>query len=191
MLLAEIKVRILSVIVGSILSALGIINNDVYLIIAAIVISPIATILNDLSKDIITFRRNKSIINISLLLLIVMCAIAVGIAFGKMADELSEDVIKQFKHQGLLFNSFIGLILGMFTAYIRSFDDIKDISIESQLVGIGVAITLLPPIVDIGLRLGQESLDNGSIKDDLKISLTNGGSFLIGAIVINYFLLDM
>jgi hypothetical protein len=186
MLIAELKVRLLSVIVGSVLSALGIIKNDVFLIIAAIVISPIGAILNDLAKDIMLRKVKKSAINLSLLVLIVLCAIVIGYAFGKMSDELSEDIIRQFTSTGYFFNAFIGFMLGMFTAYITYYNQIPDISIETQLVGIGVAITLLPPLVDMGLRFGQKTLSNKLILRDFKISIINAGSFLIGAMIINH-----
>ena len=72
----------------------------------------------------------------------------------------------------------------MYTAYITS---VKDPGlIELPLVGVAVAITLLPPLVDMGLRLGQEHLDRKMIWSDFQISMINSSSFLAGAMGVNY-----
>ena len=55
-MLTDLNITVTSTIVGSILAALGIMQNDVYLLMAAIIISPIGFVLNETSKDIINGR---------------------------------------------------------------------------------------------------------------------------------------
>ena len=182
--MSDIDITITSTIVGSILAALGIIQNDVYMLMAAIIISPIGFVLNDMSKDIINHRVNRSAINAAILIFIIMCAILVGFIFAKTGPTLSDDAIRRFSNTNVAYNGLIGLMLGMYTAYITSVKDPG--SIELPLVGVAIAITLLPPLVDVGLRYGQSGLSQDMIPKDIKIVALNAISFLFGAAGVNY-----
>jgi len=51
-------------------------------------------------------------------------------------------------------------------------------------MGVSIAITLLPPLVDMGLRLGASQLRDEHVWSDLKISAINASSFVFGEVRI-------
>ena len=183
----DLNITITSSIVGSILAALGIMSNDVTLLIPAMIIAPFGFVLNEASKDIINYRLSHSLVNIILFIFMIMFAILVGFIFSKYnSEKLEEDRIKRFTNTNMKYHILIGLMLGSYTAYVTSVKDPG--SIELLLWGVGIAISLLPPFVDVGIRMGQPSLDKSMIKSDYKIGMANCISFLVGAMGINYWM---
>ena len=179
-----IKINVASVIVASILASMGIIENNTPLLIAAIIISPIGAILNNLSKDIISGRISGITLNISLLIFTILCAVIIGLIAGYVVPNLNEFEIKNYFNSGFMYHALVGLMLGIYMAYSTSLK--SDEHLASPLIGVAIAVTLLPPLTDIGLRLSQKTLANDRIWKDLKITVVNATSFTLGAIVTNY-----
>ena len=185
--MSESKIILASVIVGSILSVMGIIEDNVYLIMAAIIISPIGAILNNISKEMVAGNLSASSWNVALLIITILLTIGIGFIGGKIAPNLSEYKIKVYTNAGFIYHALIGTLLGFYMAYITSLD--KANSLAVPIVGVSIAITLMPPLADVGLRWSQSSLSDQRIWTDMKISAINAGSFFLSALLTNYLML--
>lgn len=184
--MSQTSIRILSLIVGAVLATFGLIKNDLLLIIPAIIISPIGAVLNDIAYHSVYLQIYGILFNLMMLVVMGVVSFLIGIKLGKVQkiDKAHLRKYEEFEKSGWL-HAGLGVMLGMFTAYLVTVAKDSN-SIIPQMVGIGIAITLLPPIVDMGLRLGQPSLDNWVILNDLKIVSTNIATFILGAGAIHY-----
>jgi len=146
-------------------------------------VSPIASILNDFAENLMRLSP-KAFLDVALVALMVICAIVVGIVFAHVLnDKIRERTIKHYTETSVMYNAGIGLMLGSFTAYLQT---TRNIDITSQLLGVSIAITLLPPLVDMGLRLGASQLRDEHVWSDLKISAINASSFVFGAVLVKF-----
>jgi hypothetical protein len=184
--MTDTTMLIVSTTMASILAAYVIIKDDISLLIAAMIVSPISGIINKTTIDVIESNYQIAASDIYLLFLTILCAIVVGFMIGLGHTDLSGNRIKRFSDTDMGYYVIIGLTLGMFNAYILNM--LKDTNTAINLVGISIAITLLPPMVDMGLRLGQPSLQNSIILNDFHIIVANVLSFAAGSFGVNYFM---
>lgn len=185
------KIILSSVLIASILSLIGIIRNDNFLLLAGIIVSPMAIILNNVAKDMV--MSNSSYENLIILITSIVMAVVVGFIGGKTAKYIESDIdeskIKVYRNTNFEYHSFLAFILGVFMVYLMSFNEPN--LIIGTLVGISIVVILLVPLVDVGLRLSywyNDELENDQIWSDLKIVGINAGSFFIASLLSNYFL---
>ena len=130
--MSDDRIILASVIVGSILSVMGIIEDDIYLIMAAIIISPIGAILNNITMEMVSGKLSSSSWHISLLILTILLTVVIGFVGGKIAPKLSEYQIKVYSNASFIYHALIGIMLGIYTAYITNIDKCMDYSIMAS-----------------------------------------------------------
>lgn len=185
------KIILSSVLIASVLSLMGIIRNDNFLLLAGIIISPMALILNNIAKDMAT--NNSIYENMTILIVSIVIAVATGLIGGKLSNYINDDIdeskIKVYRNTNFEYHSFLAFILGVFMVYLMSFNEPN--LIIGALVGISIVVVLLVPLVDVGLRLSywyDDDLKNEQIWSDLKIVGINAGSFFIASLLSHYFI---
>jgi hypothetical protein len=192
----SLTIKVFSLIVASILASFGILYNDISMLMAASLISPLVSILNDITLGLVNVKEDMQnsgpnsyipaepkygsfhqiFFNVATLFAMVAIAFVISLRIPKTKKD----------DPTLLAYAFVGLLLGVYTTYISSFPATHN-SIM-QLVGVSLGIIILSPIIRIGISLGQEQeIDSDEIKKNIGIVLANTGSFLIGATAVHSF----
>ena len=177
---------------GSVLSSHGLINNSVVSLIASMIISPIGMLLLISGHDIFAlfsgFTDNvsrKSSQNIKtrlttfpiVALLIIATTVVVGYVYAYIYSKVkdtklpSEEMKSRSTPDGLVESFVIAVACAFALPYGFENNEV------SLLIGLGIAVALLPPLVNIGVAYGayhgnKENYDkNIPVEDTLKYSL--------------------
>jgi uncharacterized membrane protein len=174
---------IISTIVGSILAGFGILKNDTFLLLGAIIISPLGEIITRIGSHLAKLNINGLEKDTKLLALTVVLPIIIGMLFGKFS-KTSENKVKHypmFKDYSAVY-IVVAFVLGGYVAYLTVAHNIEKVNVP--FVGVAIAITILPPLVDIGFRITHPYLKNSLIWNDIKIVLANMLPSIAGAFLV-------
>lgn len=172
MLSMPLTAKIFSLFLASVLASFGIVYNDVSMLMSASLISPLMTIIDDVSINLVKLNIQAIFFNLAALFAMVIIAFIIGLRVPKTQKD----------DPTLIAYAFIGLLLGIYTAYIQGHPSTPDTTM--QLVGVSLGIIALSPIVKIGTILGQNGdADPTEIKKNVQIVLANVISYLVGATV--------
>tara|TARA_B100001057_G_C22599509_1_gene852183 strand:+ start:92 stop:838 length:747 start_codon:yes stop_codon:yes gene_type:complete len=175
-------------VLASLLASNGLLNNNLTSLIPAMIISPIGSLLLDLTINFISLTSfnltAKSIKSIGLLninkqllsfLLIILLAIIIGVIYGNIyvrykKVELPTKEMKSRMDKSAIIESIIIAVacsIALPISYIR-----KDVS---TLISIAIATALLPPLVNIGIVLGTYYTHNDYYRDTELNPINNEG----------------
>jgi hypothetical protein len=177
-------IKIVSLIMSAILATLGMINNDLILLIPAMIISPIGFILNDISNSLVTLKVIELVNNLLLLLLVIIVTMVIGYRLSKMfngtmfrkSDQFNET---KWKH------IFVSVIVGIFSTW---FFSIPTFLTQTFSIIVGMVATVLPPLISIGFHYNDYPKTKKIIINDFKIVTTNLIGFTLGASLVQYYL---
>ena len=162
-------------ILGSILAADGLVNDSITSLIPSMIISPIGSIIIKLARNF----NNK----FNYLLLAMTIAIAVGAGYGytKLYKHLfptkefpTKEMYNRTNPSGLVSNVIVAAISALaFNVAVNKTD-------EPSLIAIGIATSLLPPLVNIGCLLAVNDRDIEHYLTTSSIFLINFAILFIG-----------
>lgn len=172
----------LLIIVSAILGTFGMIKNNVMLLLLATIISPIGVILHDISSGIVHQHFQSTITNFAMLTFAIIITVSLA-RIGYRSRTSQARKIDDF-NETKLFHIAVSSVVGILTTYLTIVAKKSTAPIVPQVIGIiiGIAGTLLTPLVDIGLNINQSSI----VINDLKIFMVNVLGFMIGAGIVHY-----
>jgi uncharacterized hydrophobic protein (TIGR00341 family) len=143
------KTYILSVLLSAIVAAVGLVRNNVAIIIGAMVIAPLLTpnMALALSTTLGNAKLARNALKTNLLGIAMALGLAAAIGFGIKIDPLLSEIAGRAE----LGYSDIVLALAAGSAGALAFTS----GVSAALVGVMVAVAILPPLVAAGLLLGS------------------------------------
>ena len=160
-------------VIGAILlAACGILTDSIPVLIASMIVAPLAYPILSLSLGIIARDRELFARAISMLLMAIFLAILIGGAFSlfvKNYFDVAERVLISF-FPNIFFDISIAILSGAIATYglVRS-------KVGSAMTGIGIAVSLMPPLVATGMGLFDPTND---------LALRAGSIFLLNIVGI-------
>ena len=162
-----------------ILAASGILIDSIPVLIASMIVAPLAYPILSLGLSITTFDGRLFLRALSMLFVSILLAILVGGLFSlfvKSYFDVAERVFISF-YPNIFFDLIIAVVSGAIAAYglIRS-------KVGSAMTGIGIAVSLMPPLVATGIGLFDPANDLAVRAGH--IFLLNVAGILVGSMVI-------
>lgn len=140
----------LLVVSAIILAACGIFTDSIPVLIASMIVAPLAYPILSLGLGIIARDGKLFARAISMLLMAILLAIVIGGAFSIFVKNYFDGAERVFISffPNIFFDLLIAVVSGIVAAYglIRS-------KVGSAMTGIGIAVSLMPPLVAIGIGL--------------------------------------
>lgn len=162
-----------------ILAACGILMDSIPVLIASMIVAPLAypilsLALSILARDGALFGRSVSMISVSIILAIIIGGLFS--LFAKSNFQITERVLISF-FPNIFFDLTIAVVSGAIAAYglIRS-------KVGGAMMGIGVAVSLMPPLVAAGIGL-FDPVNDLAIRAG-SIFLLNVGGILAGSMLV-------
>ena len=176
---------LLKVILASFIAAIGFITNSQESIIGSMLISPLSGPLMGLVAALLLFDVPSSLTSILYLILAFKLMIVIGACIGYFYrnQEPTDEMKKRYStpNRWTLINAiFIGTVFSIVT--------VSSGSSFAESIGAGIAISLLPPVVNCGVTVMNQTIDMDTRKKNMwntfLITLVNMLGITISSIVI-------
>lgn len=173
------------VVLASFIAAIAFITNSQEGVIGSMLISPLGGPIMGIVSALIIFDLSSSVNSIVYLCIafIIMVLIGMFIGYFKRTTEPTDEMKKRYDRptKWTLIN---GIIIGM----VFSIAALSSGSALVETVGAGIAISLLPPVVNSGITYMNKTLEKKerykNIKNTLLITLINFFGIIIASIII-------
>lgn len=150
------------IILSALVSGVGLINNSIVILIASMILSPLLGPILGLSLGAIT--KNKEMIRNSIMaqILGIATAIATGIILALIFTNLQQNAEITSEMAIRSYPSIFDIIVAFSAGFATGFSISG--TVKSSLVGVAIALALMPPAVNIGIALmyGKLNLSFGS-----------------------------
>ena len=177
----ETLLYFLKLLLASIISGISLITNSQEGVIGSMLISPLGLIFD--------YIKNKE--GILFILIIIVCSIIlmffVGFAIGQILKytKIKKDYPTNEIKKRHVFNIYYTILSALFVSICYAIYDSNSNNYVG-IVGVGVAISLLPPIVNAGLTLGFETNEDKERNNRVLKSLSISGINFLCMIIVNY-----
>ncbi|MBU1126574.1 MAG: DUF389 domain-containing protein [Patescibacteria group bacterium] len=169
------KVFLMMVIISSIIATLGLLNNNLAIVIGAMLVAPLLWPILGISMGLLVrdFRMIKLAVISIFLALVLAIGTAMLITFLYIPLGATHSI---FNYANYGFMLPVSIAAGAAAAFAVSYTSIKE-----TVAGVAITVALLPPIVSIGIGLGATNWD--LLFDSVKIFAIN----LTGIITTTFF----
>lgn len=171
----------LMVIFSTVITTLGLISNNIPLIIAGMIVAPLLSPILAISLGFVT-------INIKLIwrsIKIILMAILFSVIFSTLTGAIFNTNINQIDYLNNIEINCLTFTISFIAGIIASFSWTRE-NIKDYLSGVAIAVTIIPPLSLLGLLLYNFNLDL-IIKDSL-FFLMNIAGILLGSVLVFLFM---
>ncbi len=168
------KVELSFLILATIIASLGMLINNFYIVIGAMLIAPI---MNPMISASFGFSNKESkVVGNSLRSQLIEIALAIGVALfiGFLFSTISTPTLILFSNNMLVY-FLLAVVIGITSAFAFSSEQVL------SFVGVAVAVTLLPPLVVIGLAVPFGN--SQALYQALKVLIVNWVGIHIGGVL--------
>ncbi|MBD3359678.1 MAG: TIGR00341 family protein [Candidatus Buchananbacteria bacterium] len=167
----------LILIVSAIITTFGILMNNVAIVIGGMIVTPLLSPILAISMGISManpklIARSLKVLGASILFVV---AISVVISFFVINKELNDEIIARMFSNYMYFG--VAVASGIAAAFTTSKDEFSE-----RMVGVAVAIALLPPLVVIGIGISFWNLH--VLSGSLELFLANLLGVLLGSLIV-------
>jgi uncharacterized hydrophobic protein (TIGR00271 family) len=171
----------LMVIFSTIITTLGLISNNVPLIIAGMIVAP-------LLSPILAISLGITILNLKIIwrsIKIVFVAVLFSLIFSTLTGAIFNIKINQINYLNSVEISWLSLAISFVAGIIASYSWTRE-NIKDYLSGVAIAVTIIPPLSLLGLLIYNFNTD--LIIKDLLFFLLNIAGILLGSILVFLFM---
>ena len=172
---------VVQLIFSTIITTLGLITNNIVVVVGAMLLSPLFWPVLGIALGIITTRRNilKNAITSFLVSAVVVLIFSTFIGFLLPINELSPEITSRINPNLIdLFIALAASIIGVFALYYPT--------ISATTAGVAISISLLPPLCIVGIGLAK--LSGKIIFRSLLLFGTNTGAIVFVGVIALYIL---
>jgi uncharacterized membrane protein len=179
---------VLKLVLAAIIAAFSLAENSKEGVIGTMLISPLGTPIVAMVTSLMAFNIPEFIVNAIIVVVSSLFLIGSGVGVGQIYKdyEPTDEMVQRYgtlSFKNIIIAFFIGIILSMGSLSIGKSDGFG----PSELVGAGIAISLLPPLVNAGLTHVNVKLEDEKrtrcVMNSLKLAIYNMIGLSIGAIV--------
>jgi uncharacterized membrane protein len=179
---------IVKLVLAAIIAAFSLAENSKEGVIGTMLISPLGTPIVAMVTSLMAFNIGGFVINLLIVICSSMFLVGSGLGIGQFYRdyEPTSEMVQRYSTlsvKNIIIAFFIGIIISMGALSIGKSDGFG----PGELVGAGIAISLLPPLVNAGLTHANTKLDNEDKKryvtNSLKLAFYNMIGLSLGAIV--------
>jgi uncharacterized hydrophobic protein (TIGR00271 family) len=168
----------LLLILSTFIVAAGLINNNIVLVIGGMMVAPLLSPILSISLAITIFNTKVFIRSILVFLISTLATLLVAMFIGIVSNfNIKEMEILSLMH----FFDVTTLLIPIAAGAAASFTWAKK-ELNSSLTGVAVTVTLLPPLVTMGLALSTKNYN--TFFDSLNIYFLNVSGIIIGSLII-------
>lgn len=181
------KWYLIKLILASLIAATSLIGNSKEGVIGSMLVSPLSVPVIGLIGAMFLGNENDAIRSFGFILLSIGIMFGSGYVVGKMNPNFVPGDEMTNRYQAPSMNTFINAVIIGSVFAIGALTAHKNIGMGvSELIGAGIAISLLPPIVNAGMAYSNNSLDDKitKVKNSLMTGVYNMGGIATASIII-------
>ncbi len=168
----------LLLILSTFIVAVGLIRNNMVLVIGGMMVAPLLSPILSISLAITIFNVKVFVRSILIFIISTLATLLIAIFIGLISDfDIANMEMLNLMH----YFSISSLLVPIAAGAAASFTWAKK-ELNSSLSGVAVTVTLLPPLVGMGLSLAVKQYS--TFFDSLNIYLLNVSGIIIGSLII-------
>jgi len=168
----------LLLILSTFIVAAGLIKSNVVLIIGGMMVAPLLSPILSISLAITIFNAKVFIRSILVFIISTLATLLVAMAIGLISDfEIKNMELVSLMHSFDVATLLIPIAAGAAASFTWAKKELN-----SSLSGVAVTVTLLPPLVSMGLALAVKSYN--TFLDSFNVYLLNVSGIIIGSLII-------